>query len=162
MKQVILALPLTLVLAAAAIAQSDTTTTGGTAEAVAGAATGATSDATASAEFGTNWPLSVGTTFFTDADSAMLRTADELSKGWKSLSPEDQAMIRADCQAFLAAHAADADASAATSTDTTAGRGTASTDTTATGTASTDAATSAPVGYDLAEMRAICEAVGTF
>ena len=182
MKNVILAVPATLLLAAGAIAQTDTTAIEGTV----GATTEATTDGTA--EFGTNWPLSIGTTFFTDAESATLRSSDELAKGWQSLSVEDQAMIRADCQAFLAAHGdaatdpstgtgGDATTSGTvstdTSTDTTAGggatTGSASTDTTVSGTASTDAAastgtdpaTSSPAGYDMVEMKAICEAVGS-
>lgn len=170
MKHVILAVPVML-LSVAAIAQTEAITT-----------EGVTGDAAASGEFGTSWPLSIGTTFFGDADSATLRSTEELAKGWQSLSPEDQAMVRADCEAFLAAHgdgSADASAGASASTDTTASAGaaatdttasgTAATDTTATGTASTDAdastgtdaATTAPAGYDMAEMKAICEAVGS-
>jgi hypothetical protein len=192
MKHLMLAVPATLLMATAGIAQTDTTA-------------GASGEATASGEFGTNWPLSVGTTFLTDDSSATVRPAEELSKGWQSLSPEDQTMIRTDCQAFLAAHtdagtsgdtsASDSSAvttgtattegstdsmastdaaTGSTSIDTTAtdttktgtaetGAGTetdmgaASTDTTATG----DAATTVSAGYDMAEMKAICEAVGT-
>jgi hypothetical protein len=177
-----LAVPATLILATAGFAQTTTTE-----------------------EFGTKWPLSVGTTFLTDDTNATLRPTEELTKGWQSLSPEDQTMIRSDCDVFMAAHgdaAASGDASTtagstdttgtastdtttgsastdtatgtdtgtdtgtATGTDTTTGTdtaqtGTASTDTTATGTTATgDAATTAPVGYDMAEMKAICEAVG--
>lgn len=163
MKHLILAVPATLILATAGIAQTTTTAD------------------TATGEFGTNWPLSVGTTFLTDDTSATLRPTEELTQGWQSLSPEDQAMIRADCDIFRAAHgdaAATGDASTSSttgtesgtaSTDTTTGSGTdtatrtgtaetgaASTDTTAT----VDAATTAPTGYDMAEMKAICEAVG--
>lgn len=174
MKHFMLAVPATLFLAAAGLAQTDTTA-------------GATAGASASGAFGTNWPLSVGTTFLTDDSSATVRPAEEVSKGWMSLTPEDQTMIRTDCQAFLAAHAdagTSGDASTAAtgtaSTDTTAGAdattGSASTDTTATGSADTstadtattstdttatgDAATTVPAGYDMAEMKAICEAVG--
>jgi hypothetical protein len=191
MKHLMLAVPATLFMATAGIAQTDTTA-------------GASGEASASGEFGTNWPLSVGTTFLTDDTSATVRTPEELSNGWQSLTPEDQTMIRTDCQAFLAAHAdagtsgdtSASDSSAATtgtattegatdstaSTDATAGStstettatdtaqtgtaatgtgtetdtGAASTDTTATG----DAAATVPAGYDMAEMKAICEAVG--
>ncbi|MBL9074473.1 hypothetical protein [Tabrizicola sp.] len=148
MKRVILALPVTILLSAEATAQSDATAIGN-----------ATPEAATAGEFGTNWPLSVGTTFFTDADSATLRSREELTKGWQSLSPEDQTMIKADCQAFLTAHGdAGTDGSAAAA-DTSAD--TAASDGAATGTTSTDPATTAPTGYDLAEMKAICEAVGT-
>ena len=184
MKHLLLAVPATLILTTVGIAQTTT-----------------------SEEFGTKWPLSVGTTFLTDDTNATLRPKEELTQGWMSLSPEDQAMIRADCGVFMAAHgdaAASGDASTTTtdttgtagtdtttgaaSTDTTTGTDTATgtdtttgtdtaqtgtastdstaTDTTATGTTATDttatgdAATTAPVGYDMAEMKAICEAVG--
>jgi hypothetical protein len=184
MKHLMLAVPATLFMAAAGFAQTDTTA-------------GTSSEASALGEFGTNWPLSVGTTFLTDDSSATVRPMEELTTGWQSLSPEDQTMIRTDCQAFLAAHgdaensgdASGSDSSTATtgtaategatestgsadattgsaSTDTTA-TGTADTGSTGTGTASTDAtgtgdaATTVPAGYDMAEMKAICEAVGT-
>jgi hypothetical protein len=106
--------------------------------------------------FGTSWPLSVGTTFFTGADSATLRSADELAKGWQSLSPEDQTMIRTDCEAFLAAHA---DEAAPTEGGATAEAGATAP---ATGTTGSSATATVPAGYKLAEMQAICGAVGTF
>ena len=136
MKHVMFAVPLALLLGTTAIAQTDTTT---------GATTGADATTGASGEmFGTNWPLSVGTTFFSDAESATLRSSEELSSGWQSLSAEDQTMIRADCQTFMAAHGdastgASTDTSTSTTTTGTAGTDAApGTDTTATGTASTD------------------------
>lgn len=154
MKRVILALPATLLLAAGATAQSDATAT-----------ESATPDAVAAGEFGTNWPLSVGTTFFTDADSATLRSTEELAKGWQSLSLEDRTMIKVDCQAFLAGHSdAGTDASAgamATDSSTTAADTGSPTGAAASDGAMTDAATTVPTGYDLAEMKAICEAVGS-
>lgn len=172
MKHFMLALPATLLMAAAGIAQTETT-----------------ADTSASGEFGTNWPLSVGTTFLTDDTNATVRPAEELSKGWQSLSREDQTMVRTDCEAFMAAHgdgtsddASAMDSSTATtgtaSTDTTTGNADAAaadtsgalasdataTESTGTDSASTDAAgdasTAVPAGYDLAEMRAICNAVG--
>lgn len=157
MKHVMLAVPATLLFAAAAFAQTDTTT--GT-----DATTATTAAGTSGEKFGTNWPLSVGTTFFTDADSTALRPTEEVTKGWQSLSPEDQTMIKTDCEAFMAVHGGAGDtATTGTATDP-ATDGTASTDMSATGTASsdagTDAATSAPAGYDMAEMKAICGAVG--
>jgi hypothetical protein len=180
MKLLMLAVPATLFMTAAGLAQTDTTTTGTSVE------------TSGSGEFGTNWPLTVGTTFLIDDSSAKVRPIEELSQGWQSLTPEDQTMIRTDCQAFLAAHgnATGSDSSAATtgtagtegSTDSMgtadSTTGSASTDTTTTGTADTsstetgasdtatdttatgDAATTAPVGYDMAEMKAICDAVG--
>ena len=96
------------------------------------------------------------TTFFTGADSATLRSADELAKGWQSLSPEDQTMIRTDCEAFLAAHA---DEAAPTEGGATAEAGATAP---ATGTTGSSATATVPAGYKLAEMQAICGAVGTF
>ncbi|RYE85293.1 MAG: hypothetical protein EOP19_09700, partial [Hyphomicrobiales bacterium] len=128
-----------------------TTTTEGATDATTGAATEATGTATgdaggmsASGEFGTNWPLSVGTTFFTDADSATLRTTEEVTSGWQSLSPEDQTMIRADCATFTTAHSGTGmDASSGASTDASTGTASTdmSTDTATTDTATTDTAT---------------------
>lgn len=199
MKNVLIAVPAALLLAGASFAQTegtlDTDTTVTT-----GAEVGAEGET-----FGTNWPLSVGTTFFGGSDSATLRSTEEVSSGWQSLSVEDQTMIRADCIAFLAAHgesgtdsgamtdsAVSADASTTTGTDTTGdtattgteagsdsattGTATSDTDSAASGTDAGDAAStatgdtgsaetgtapaaSAVAGYDLAEMRAICEAV---
>jgi hypothetical protein len=170
MKHLIYALPVAL-FAAAAGAQTEPTTS--------------TEMGVSGETFGTSWPLSVGTTFFTDSESGTLRPAEELSSGWQSLSQEDRDMITADCTTFLAMHG-DADAS----TDTAAsGTGDAATTTategaaaSATGsTAATDsgdpaaAATSdvavagtegstetSAAGYDMAEMKAICDAVEAF
>lgn len=159
-----LAVPALALFAATAMAQTDTTT---------GVATGTDATAGSGETFGTNWSLSVGTTFFTDGENGTLRPSEELASGWQSLSQEDRDMITADCQTFEAAHG---DAAAAGSTDTTgtaatdgtadmtAGTdtGTATTDTTDTGTAAGGTDTSMAVGYDMAEMQAICEAVGQF
>lgn len=170
MKLVIFALPAVTFLAATAFAQTDTTTGSDTSTGTA-ATTGANAEM-----FGTNWPLSVGTTFFTDADTPTLRSTEEITSGWQSLSQEDRDMIVADCKTFMAAHGdAAADASASTTETagsdgaTTATEGTAATDTATTaettGTASTgtadtgaEAATTAAAGYDLAEMKTICDA----
>lgn len=143
MKQVMFAVPVAVLCAAAALAQTDTTT--------APATTG-----TAGEMFGTSWPLSVETTFFTDATGTTLRSTEELTSGWQSLSAEDQTMIRTDCEAFIAAHgdgaAADAGGTAAS--------GSTATDTGSGAAADTDAAATVPAGYDMAKMKMICEAVG--
>lgn len=177
MKHALLAVPAVALFAVGALAQTDTTT---------GATVGTetTTEVDASTSFGTNWPLSIGTTFFSDAENSTLRTSAEISAGWQSMSQEDRDMIKADCVAFMAEHgdaAAGASTDAATSTgtdastDTTAGASTdtattgtatdttagASTDT-ASGTTSTEGTISTAVGYDLTEMKAICEAVETF
>lgn len=181
MKHAFLAVPAVALFATGAFAQTDTTVGVTT-----GTDTGTTVDATTSAgmeasseSFGANWPLSVGTTFFTDAESSALRTPEDLSSGWQSLSQEDRDMIKADCVTFMEAHgdtSTEASTSTTTGTDTTAGAATdggtatdtattdTATDTTAgasTGTASTDGTIATAVGYDMTEMKAICEAVGT-
>ncbi len=172
-----LAVPALALFAATAMAQTDTTT---------GVATGTDAAAGSGETFGTNWSLSVGTTFFTDGENGTLRPIEELTSGWQSLPQEDRDMITADCQAFETAHG---DAAAAGSTDTTgaaatdgtagttagtdagttttgtvdtgtADAGTADTSMTDTGTAAGRTDTSQPVGYDMAEMQAICDAVG--
>ena len=143
MKQVMFAVPVAVLCAAAAFAQTETTT--------APATTGAAGEM-----FGMNWPLSVETTFFTDATGTTLRSTEELTSGWQSLSPEDQTMIRTDCEAFLAAHA---DEAAPTEGGATAEAGATAP---ATGTTGSSATATVPAGYKLAEMQAICGAVGTF
>ena len=125
MKNALLAVPALALLAVGAYAQTDTTTgvttgtdTGTTLDTTTGAATdaatGAATGMDSSSEFGTNWPLSVGTTFFTDAETGTLRTTEEITSGWQSLSQEDRDMIKADCVTFMAAHG---DASTGASTD---------------------------------------------
>lgn len=190
MKPAFLAVPAVALFATGVFAQTDTTTgvatgidTGVTVDTTIGADTSTTAGMDASAEsFGTNWPLSVGTTFFSGADTGTLRTTEEISSGWQSLSQEDRDMIMADCVTFMAVHgdastgaatSAGTDAATGTSTDTTAGASTdagtattgTATDTTAgasTGTASTEGTIATAVGYDLVEMKAICEAVEKF
>ena len=158
MKHAILALPALLLFAGASVAQTDTAT-----------ATGTAADATVGAEanastFGTNWPLSVGTTFFADAESSSLRASEDISTGWASLPQTDRDLIIADCKTFMDAHGADgsAEAGAAAATDTTASTtaDTAAATGEATATAATEGTISTAVGYDMAEMKAICEAVG--
>lgn len=172
MKHAFLALPAVALFATGAFAQTDTT-----ADAATGADAGAATGMEASTSFGTNWPLSVGTTFFADADSSTLRSTEEITSGWQSLSQEDRDMIKADCVTFMAEHgdaSTGASTDAATSTGTDAATGTATdtattgaaSDTTAgaatgtdAGTASTDGTIATAVGYDITEMKAICEAV---
>jgi hypothetical protein len=124
----------------------------------AGDGTGATaSDSESDAgTFGTNWPLSVGTTFFQEGDSSMLRDQPEITSGWQSLSTEDRDMILADCDTFLAAHGSNSAAATGTATAESPATGDAS------ATSGTDAATTAPTGYTLAQMIAICETVDQF
>lgn len=195
MKHAFLAVPVLAFCAAGALAQTETgagATAGAAAETATGVTTGTATEATtdtgvsagatagadASVEtFGTNWPLSVGTTFFTDADSGTLRTSEDIAGGWQSLSQEDRDMIKADCATFMAAHgeagagasteASGAAATGAASTETATTEGSGAASTTGTAAASDGASASggtegtiaAVVGYDLSEMKLICEAV---
>jgi hypothetical protein len=177
MNRFMLTLPALALSATVALAQTDTTggTTGTDAGTGAAVGVGAGGD-----KYGTNWPLSVGTTFFTDGESSTLRSAEELSTGWQSLSQEDRDMILADCETFRTDHGVDgasaastegtagaaSDTGTATATATAEGSGTGDA-TTATGTdaATTTAetgATSTSAGYDMAQMMAICEAAQQF
>lgn len=142
MRHTIFTMTAVTMIATAAFAQ--TTTTTGT-------------DA-AGGTFGTTWPLSIGTTFLTDADTATLRSTEEITAGWQSLSQEDRDMVLAECRTFMEAHG-DAAATGSTSTSTDTATGT-STDAGAatTATTGTDAQTTENAGYDMAEMKAICEA----
>ncbi len=127
---------------ATAVAQTSTGT---------GASTGV--DATGAGQaFGTNWSLSVGTTFFTDGENRTLRSREEIASGWQSLSKEDRDMIAADCLVFQGAHGGAADMSAPETPDI---------GNNATATTATDAETSAPTGYDMVAMQIICDAVDT-
>jgi hypothetical protein len=196
MKNAMYALPVVAFCAAAAVAQTDTTTGTDT--------TGTGTDMTGE-RFGMTWPLSIGSTFLTGDDNATLRTPEELSSGWESLSEADRAIVEADCQAFLAVHGdaattgdadmtgdaastatgdAAADSAATGAADTTAETGDAATSSgdassstpeasAATGTdgsmtGSGDASTSTGgttagaaelTGYDMAQMKLICDAV---
>jgi hypothetical protein len=164
MKHFMFAIPAVALLAVAASAQTDTSTT-----------TGAASDASTAATgemFGTSWPLSVGTTFFAGSDSATLRGTEEITSGWASLSQEDRDMVMADCKTFTSAHG-DAVAGGAEETTTGTTAETGMSDTATTGTAGTDTATGADAtattgaessttvaaGYDMTEMKAICDTV---
>jgi hypothetical protein len=157
MKQIILAVPAVALLSFGALAQTESGTM-------------ATEGSEAGATFGTNWSLSVGTTFIDSANPGALRSAEDISTGWQSLTQEDRDLVLADCKAFMEAHGMEAstdagtadagttatdDASAAASDTTAATSGDATTDTTA----QADAG-AAPVnaGYDMAQMKAICEA----
>jgi hypothetical protein len=179
MKKLMFALPAMALIATAAVAQTDTTgnSTGTDSTSAATDSTSATTGMNATGQtYGTNWPLSVGTTFFSDETSSSLRGREDLDSGWQSLSQEDRDMIVADCDTFMAIHRGDAtDGSGTTSTDGTAGTSTGASTSTSTGTETTatesvatgdatattgvDAATSAPTGYDMAQMFMICEAV---
>lgn len=160
MKHAILAMPAVALFSVGAFAQAES-----------GVDVATTTDATAGAEasgesFGTNWPLSIGTTFFSGADSSTLRTTEDVTTGWQSLSQADRDMVKADCVTFMDAHGNDA---ASTSTDASTGAETdISAETAAeadaatapeTGTAGAEGTISTAVGYDRAEMKAICEAV---
>jgi hypothetical protein len=150
MKHLFLALPAIVLVAAAAAAQTETTT---------GVATGADAAVGSGETFGTNWSLSVGTTFFTDGENRTLRSAEDITTGWQSLPQEDRDMIMADCQAFLAAHG---EAATEGSTEATGTADTAAPDTGAAATAETDSALAMTAGYDIAEMQSICDAVEQF
>lgn len=154
MKHVIYAVPLALLLGGASLAQTESGSDAATTATDAVTGTSTTTDATTGAstgaageKFGMNWPLSIGTTFFSGADSTTLRSADEITSGWQSLSPEDQAMVRADCLAFMAAHGSASGAATdgtAGSADATASTGAATTgdaSTTASGSTATDTGT---------------------
>ncbi|NJM84018.1 MAG: hypothetical protein HC844_17625 [Tabrizicola sp.] len=175
MKQFILAIPATALLAAVALAQTDTGTDAAT-----------ESDA-GGMMYGSTWSTSVGTTFFEDGTPGTLRSAEDISTGWQSLPQEDRDMVLADCQTFMAAHGGEASTDGAMTEGATSGEGAdAATGTEATGTESSGAATEAatgtgtttepatgsatapesgsadpdavaPAGYDMAEMKMLCE-----
>lgn len=174
MKRALLSLPLLAAAASIAVAQTDATDTPAAAD--------------ETGMFGTNWPLSVGTTFFADEGTTSLRADGELKSGWTSLSQEDRDMITSDCALFMATHgdmaagdAADGGATGASgagdaAASGAAGDGSAEAGSDAAGAGDAGAASTggtgtmtgaengavATTGYDLAQMKAICGAVQKF
>jgi hypothetical protein len=151
MKNLVYALSASVAWSAVAMAQTDTPATSGD-------------------RFGTSWPLSIGTTFFTGEGNATLQTGDELRNGWQSLSQADRDMIEADCQAFNEEHGlSDAEGAGDASVTITNDGVAADTESSVEGSAEVaDGTETAPdssvdePGYDLVEMRAICDAVAAF
>ena len=149
MKKFILAIPAVTLLSLGAMAQTES-------------GTDATSGTDANAMFGTNWSLSVGTTFFDAANPGTLRAKEDIQTAWQSLTQEDRDLVVADCRTFMEAHGSAESSGAAVEGGATADTSTggASTDTTAQADATTgDTGATAPVaGYDMAQMKSICEA----
>lgn len=157
MKLFMLAVPAVAALSFGALAQTESGTM-------------ATDGSDAGATFGTGWSSSVGTTFIDNANPGELRSAEDISTGWQSLTQEDRDLVLADCKAFMEAHGTETSADAAT-----AGAGTTATDdasaaasdtaATSSGDVATDTTTQADAGaattnagYDMVQMKAICEA----
>lgn len=145
MKYSLLAGPFAALLATAAFAQTDTTQ-----------GMGADTD-----RFGAGWPSSAADTF--RDESRALRGKEEISTRWQSLPQSERDMIEADCRMFREEHgdtAADAGAVDGTEVEgTTQTLGTTGADSgSTTGAGEADAAVMA--GYDMNEMREICEAIG--
>lgn len=98
-----------------------------------------------SSTFGGDWTSSLGSAMFGEGGTDV-RSADELTSQWATLSEEDRAMIRRDCMAHMQQSGGAADTTG-TATDgtaplgTTDGTGTTGTDTTGTGTGATGADT---------------------
>jgi hypothetical protein len=171
MKYSLLVGPVAALLAAAAFAQTESTTQG----------MGTDTD-----RFGQTWPSSASDAFFDE--SRTMRGEEEISTRWQSLPQSDRDMIEADCRMFLEEHGdtaaggtmpgtgatGDAGTDSAAGTDAvddttvegamstagTTGASDATTGTTGTattGSGGTDATVMA--GYDMNEMREICEAI---
>lgn len=163
MKHLMLAVPVAALFAVPALAE--TATTDGSID-----AEGATGEV--GATYGTNWPLSIGSTFFTDAELTTMRSADEISQGWQLLSQEDRDTVLAECERFMTESGASGtgDAAATDATGTETGAATAEGSTAGSGDMSTGAATgdgavadeTTVVGYDMNAMMTICPTVQGF
>jgi hypothetical protein len=166
MRYTLLVGPVAALVAAAAFAQTESTTQG----------MGTSAD-----RFGQEWPSSAADAFFDE--SRTLRGEEDISSRWQSLPQSDRDVIEADCRLFMEEHG-DTAASATTpgaGTESAAGTGTvdettvegttqtagtttgsaatgATTGTDTTGTAGADATVMA--GFDMNEMREICETIG--
>ena len=88
---------------------------------VSSAALAATSTSTTGSS--ANWPAAVKDTFYSDAAGTKLRTQEEVRTKWTSLSAEQKAQVKADCDKSASA--------AGTSTETTGSTTTATTGSTA-------------------------------
>jgi hypothetical protein len=108
MKHLMLSVPVALLLGGPLLAQTATDpvtdpATGAATEPATGAATGGLSGADSGAPtYGTNWSLSVGSTFFTDADRQTMRTPEEIRSAWDSLPQEERDVVLAECERFSA------------------------------------------------------------
>jgi hypothetical protein len=162
MKHLLLAAPLGVLLASGAFAQTSTTE-GVTEGATEGATDGMTESMTngttggetstmnsGSMTYGTTWSDDAANAFYSDPERKTLRTTDEITQQWPSLSQEDRDIILVECARFKADTNAtnltdgSSDATAGTGMDSTADAGTAGTgtaDTATTGTATTETAT---------------------
>lgn len=119
MKNFIIAAPLAVLLGSVAFAQD--------------AATGSDSSngVSGSGVYGESWSQSIGTTFYTDADRTTLRSGEELTQGWSTLSQEDRDVVLAECERYTTETASSGDS----------GEGIPATDGASTGAVSADAGT---------------------
>jgi predicted Fe-S protein YdhL (DUF1289 family) len=148
MKRYLLAVPVAVLMSGVAFAQTTETT----AET---AGSGTTSN------YGTNWSQSIGSTFYSDPEMTTMRTPEEISTGWTSMTQEDRDAVLAECSRFRTDTGADAstDTSAAAGTETATGAETAATDTTTATAAGTDTTTAA--GTDTTTATADTATTGT-
>lgn len=163
MKFLALSAPIAMLLGSTVLAQTTGEATlyaTGNAQ-VAEGAVGATGTAEVGPTYGTDWPSSVGSLFFSDADRKTLRSREEIAQGWQSLSQEERAMVLAECERFSAETNAGGH-SDTTATGAVGAGGDAAMVGTGDGAAGSGDATEvggAMVGYDLNAMMVICPAI---
>lgn len=73
---------------------------------------GATSDSAASTQLPSGWDGAIGDAFFSDTQQGTLRSQDEITANWETLTDEQQAQVRADCDTIDTAAAGTMDAPA--------------------------------------------------
>ena len=105
---------LSLVLGTAALAQSSSTgTTSGSGTSAPG--TAGSGSSTSGSGMPSGWSGAIGDAFFTESSGSTLRSNDEIRSRWSSLSSEQQAQVRSDCQG-LASNTAGTGSTSGTST----------------------------------------------
>ncbi len=100
--------------------------------------------------YGTSWSPAVGSTFFSDPDMTTMRTPEEITTGWSSLSQEDRDAVEAECARY-------------TNDTGNAANGTVTADTTADVGASADAgAATTAAGLTGENVKTLCDMVASF
>lgn len=147
MKSYLLALPVAALMCGAAFAQTSDTATGST--------------------YGTTWSETTGSMFYSDPEMTTMRTPEEISTGWSTMSQEDRDSVLAECARYrtdsgttAAAGTGTADAGAAATT------GTAETTTGADATTTTESTTTgdatASMGVSAENMKMLCDTVEAY
>jgi hypothetical protein len=159
MKSYLLTLPVAALMCGAAFAETATT------------ATGTTGDT-----YGSTWSRSTGAMFYSDPEMTTMRTPDEISSSWSTLSQEDRDAVMAECTRYRTDTGTTAATDTGTTTETETGTGAATGTETTTGTetatgtdtttategTATDGTMAAPMNVSAENMKMICDMVEAY